>query len=133
MAINLVETPGRRRLETGTHWESKMGYSRAVQAGPLICVAGCVGINDDGSYPEGLAAQTARCVARIRAALAPFGADLEHIVRVTIYTTCIERWEEIASVMGPAFEAIRPANAMVEVARLVDGALIEIAADAWME
>ena len=35
---------GRERIETGSVWEEKMGYSRAMKAGPLITVAGCVGI-----------------------------------------------------------------------------------------
>ena len=59
-SIVVDDGPGRRRLETGTPWEARMGYSRAVQAGPLICVSGCVGIRTDGTYPDGLTAQTAQ-------------------------------------------------------------------------
>ena len=128
----IVELPGgRRRLDTHSPWEPVMGYSRAVQAGPLITVAGCVGILPDGTYPDGLAAQTRRCVERIAEALAAFDATLEQVIKVRIYTTDLARWEEIASVMGPTFEATRPANLLVEVAGLVDGALVEIEAEAW--
>lgn len=122
---------GRRRLDTHSPWEPVMGYSRAVQAGPLIVVSGCVGIRPDGSYPDGLAAQTRRCVERIAEALAAFDATLEQIIKVRIYTTDLARWEEIASVMGPTFGATRPANLLVEVSGLVDGALVEIEAEAW--
>jgi enamine deaminase RidA (YjgF/YER057c/UK114 family) len=109
-----------------------MGYSRAVQAGPTIHVSGCVGILPDGTYAEGLAAQSRRCLERIDEALAALGAAREQVVRVRIYTTCIARWEEIASVLGPAFEASRPANVLVEVSALVDSqALVEIEAEAW--
>ncbi len=129
----MIEGPdGRRRLQTDSPWEPRMGYSRAVQAGPLIWVAGCVGINDDGTWPEGLAGQTRRCVERIAAALDPFGASLVHVVKIRIYTTEIDRWEEIADVMGPAFEDIRPANVLVEVAKLVDDARVEIEAEAFL-
>ena len=93
-----------------------MGYSRAVQAGPLITVAGCVGVLPDGSYPDGLAAQTRRCVERIAEALSAFDATLDQVIKVRIYTTDIARWEEIASVMGPTFGSTRPANLLVEVA-----------------
>ena len=53
-------------------------------------------------------------------------------MKVRIYTTTIDRWEEIASVMGPTFADIRPANVLVEVAKLVDDALVEIEAEAWV-
>ena len=109
-----------------------MGYSRAVQAGPMIWVAGCVGINPDGTYPEELTAQTRRAVERIEEALKALDATLADIVKVRIYTTAIDRWEEIAQVMGPTFAEIRPANVLVEVAKLVDGALVEIEAEAWI-
>ncbi len=109
-----------------------MGYSRAVQAGPLIVVSGCVGLLADGTYPDGLAAQTRRCVERIAEALAAFDATLEQVIKVRIYTTDISRWEEIASVMGPTFATTRPANLLVEVSRLVDDALVEIEAEAWV-
>ncbi|MCH2160787.1 MAG: RidA family protein [Phycisphaerales bacterium] len=122
---------GRRRLDSGSPWEPKMGYSRAVQAGPMIWVAGCVGINPDGTYPAGLTEQTRRCVQRIAEALEAFDADLSHVVKVRIYTTVIDRWEEIAEVMGPTFRDIRPANVLVEVSKLVDDALVEIEAEAW--
>ena len=129
----IVEGPdGRRRLETESPWEPRMGYSRAIQAGPMIWVAGCVGINPDGSYPESLVEQTTRCIERITVALEAFGADLTHVVKVRIYTTQIDRWEEIAQVMGPTFSNIRPANVLVEVSKLVDGARVEIEAEAWV-
>ncbi|MCA9291296.1 MAG: RidA family protein [Phycisphaerales bacterium] len=130
----IVQSPGRERLDTNTPWEPRMGYSRAVRTGPTIHVAGCVGINADGTYPPGLDAQTRRCVERIADALGAFGATLADITRVRIYTTCIERWEEIASVMGPTFTDIRPANTLLGVSALVDpAALVEIEADAWLD
>ena len=109
-----------------------MGYSRAVQAGPMIWVSGCVGTNPDGTYPPDLADQTRRCVERISDALDALDATLAQVVKVRIYVTDISRWEEIASIMGPTFADIRPANVMVEVAGLVDEAMVEIEAEAWV-
>jgi hypothetical protein len=37
---------------SGSKWEPKMGYSRAVRAGNVIAVTGCVGINADGTNPK---------------------------------------------------------------------------------
>ena len=128
----MVDLPnGHRRLDTGSHWESRMGYSRAVQAGPFVTVAGCVGLNSDGTYSSSLVDQTRRCLERIEDALAAFDQDLTHVIKVRIYTTDISRWEEIATVMGPTFEEIRPANLLVEVSALVEDAMIEIEVEAW--
>ena len=128
----MVDLPnGHRRLDTGSHWESRMGYSRAVQAGPLVTVAGCVGLESDGTYSSSLVDQTRRCLERIEDALAAFDLDLTHVIKVRIYTTDISRWEEIATVMGPTFEEIRPANLLVEVSALVEDAMIEIEVEAW--
>ena len=111
-----------------------MGYSRAMKAGPLITVAGCVGITEEGTYPDTLTGQTRCALSRIRGALNALDADLDQIIRVRIYTTCIDRWEEIATIMGPTFAETRPPNVLVEVAKLVDEeALVEIEADAWVD
>lgn len=124
---------GRERIDSGSPWEDRMGYSRAMKAGPMITVAGCVGITEEGTYPDTLVEQTRCALNRIQRALRALDADLDQIIRIRIYTTCIERWEEIATVMGPTFRETRPPNALVEVAGLVDeAALIEIEADAWV-
>ena len=129
----LVDLPdGRRRLDTHSPWEPRMGYSRAVQAGPLVVVSGCVGLLENGGYPDGLEAQTRRCVERIAEALSAFDTTLDQVIKVRIYTTDISRWPEIAAVMGPTFGDTRPANLLVEVAKLVDDALVEIEAEAWI-
>lgn len=124
--------PDRRRLETGTPWEERMGYSRAVQAGPLLSVAGCVGVMPDGSYPEDLGSQTLLALERVESALGAFDAGLEQVVKLRIYTTRLDDWEQIAAVLGPALEDVRPANLLVGVERLVDEALIELEAEAWL-
>lgn len=124
---------GRELLDSGSVWEPVMGYSRAVRAGDTIHVAGCVGLEADGSYSADLGRQTARCMERIADALAAFGAESQAIVRLRIYTTRIAEWREIAAVLGPIFSSSRPANALIGIAELIDErALIEIEADAWI-
>lgn len=123
---------GRILLDSGSAWEPLMGYSRAVVAGDTIHVAGCVGVEADGSYSSSLSRQTARCMERIEEALRALGAGVGEIVRARIYTTRIEDWRDIASVLGPIFAATRPANSLLGVAALVDpAALVEIEVDAW--
>ena len=129
--ITVTESGGRRRASSGSAWEPKVGYSRAVRAGNTIAVTGTVGVNADGTFPAGVGAQTRRALAIIRAAVEALGGRLEDVVRTRMFVTDISKWEEVGAVHGEVFGTIRPATTMVEVARLIDdAALIEIEADA---
>jgi len=129
--ITVTESQGRRRCASGSPWEAKVGYSRAVRVGRTIAVTGTVGIAADGTFPATAAEQTRRALAIVRAALEALGGRLEDVVRTRMYVTDISTWEEIGAVHGEVFAAIRPATTMVEVARLIDpAALVEIEADA---
>lgn len=127
-----VTTRGDRRLaSTGSPWEPKVGYSRAVRVGGQIAVTGTVGIEADGRFAPTLEAQSRRALTIIKAALEALGGSLEDVVRTRIYVTDISRWEEAGRAHGEFFGSIRPATTMVEVARLIDdAALVEIEADA---
>jgi len=128
---------GRQLLDSGTEWERRMAYSRVVRVGPWLLVAGCLGVEADGSYAAGatgMTRQTERAFERIETALAHFGATLATIVRIRLYVTDIARWPEIAAAVEPRLGATRPANTLVEVRALAHPeALIEIEVDAWLD
>lgn len=125
---------GRLTVSTGSAWEPKLGYSRAVKAGNAIYVTGTVGANADGTYTPDMGAQARRSLQIIEAALQATGAELRHVVRTRMYVTDVSRWQEVAAVHGDLFGEIRPATTIVEVARLIDDeALIEIEVDAVLD
>jgi enamine deaminase RidA (YjgF/YER057c/UK114 family) len=129
--ITVSESGGRKRASSGSPWEPKVGYSRAVRAGNTIAVTGTVGIAVDGTFPKTAGEQTRRALAIIRAALEALGGRIEDVVRTRMYVTDISTWQEIGAAHAEVFGAIRPATTMVEVARLIDdAALVEIEADA---
>jgi enamine deaminase RidA (YjgF/YER057c/UK114 family) len=129
--LNIVDRAGRKTASSGSAWEPKMGYSRAVRSGNTIAVSGTVGINADGKYSPSLADQTRRSLAIIKAAVELLGGRIEHVIRTRMYVADVSKWEEVAQAHGEMFGEIRPATAIVEVAALIDAeAQIEIEADA---
>jgi enamine deaminase RidA (YjgF/YER057c/UK114 family) len=123
----------RQNISSGGPFEHVVGYSRAVRVGNVIAVAGTTAAQADGTIFGGDDAylQAKRCFEIIAAALAEAGASLADVVRTRMFVTDIGRWEEFGRAHGEVFAAIKPAATMVEVARLIDPAmLVEIEVDA---
>jgi enamine deaminase RidA (YjgF/YER057c/UK114 family) len=123
----------RQRISSGTVWEGLVGYSRAVRVDRFVYVAGTTATDDDGNVvgKDDPAAQTDFVIRKIERALREAGASLQDVVRTRIYVTNADDWEAVGRVHGRYFGDIRPANALVEVSRLVgDDYLVEIEADA---
>ena len=129
--ITVSDRSGRQCASSGSKWEPKMGYSRAVRAGNWIAVTGTVGINADGTYSQSLKDQAKRSLDIIRAAIEALGGKIENVIRTRMYVTDVSKWEEVAAAHGEMFGEIRPATTIVEVTKLIDAdAQIEIEADA---
>jgi len=121
----------RTKIFTGTPWESKVGYARAVQVGDTVFVSGTTGIDPSGKVlaPGDAYAQTVQAARNIENALQRLGLGLEHVVRTRIYLTDMDRWEEVAKGHVECFGEVHPATTLVGVSRLVDPEmLVEIEA-----
>jgi isochorismate pyruvate lyase len=121
------------RTFSGAPWEAIVGYCRALRAGDTIYVTGTAPVAPGGGVhaPGDAEAQAARCLEIIEEALRKLGADRRAIVRTRMFVTDISRWEEYGRAHKAFFGDHPPATTMVEVARLIDPAmLIEIEADA---
>jgi len=129
--LTVTDMGDRRLVSTGSPWEPKVGYSRAVRVGATIAVTGTVGVEADGSFGATPEAQARRALTIIGAAIEALGGTLDQVIRTRIYVTDIGRWEEVGRAHGDFFGEIRPATTMVEVVKLIDAAaLVEIEADA---
>ena len=113
-------------------WPRPRGYSNGIAAsGELVFVAGQIGWDTAGQFPQGFAAQFRQTLDNTLAILAEAGAGPEHIVRMTWYV--VDKAEYLAALreigaiwkerIGPHY----PAMAVVEVKGLIeDAARIEI-------
>ncbi len=118
-------------VSSDSPYEAVIGFSRAVRVGDRVVVSGTAPIWADGSCPDDAAAQAARCLEIILAALARCGARQQHVVRTRIYLTDPADAEAVGRMHGAVFGDIRPACTVLVVSALVDPRWrVEIEADA---
>lgn len=123
----------RQRITSGSIWEERVGYSRALRVGDWVFVSGTTATDAGGNVigagdPH---AQTVAIIEKIERALHEAGATLADVVRTRIYVTNADDWESIGRAHARFFANVRPANTLVEVSRLVGSHyLVEIDADA---
>jgi len=121
----------REKIFSGTPWEPKLGYSRAIKVGDMVYVSGTTGTDPSGKVlaPGDIYAQTVQAIRNIEDALKRLGLGLEYVVRTRIYVTKVELWQEVAKAHAEFSGSIHPATSLVEVSRLVDPEmLVEIEA-----
>lgn len=108
----------RQNISSGSPWEDKIGYSRAVRIGNTIELSGTT------SPGETLEAQTKGVIELAKKVLEENGSSLKDVVRTRIFTTDISQWEKIGEVHGNYFGTIKPATTMVEISKLIDPTIV---------
>jgi len=122
----------RKLVSSGSPFEPRIGFSRAVRIGPFVAVSGTAPVAPDGTVaaPGDLYGQTRRCLEIIAQAIGEAGLGLGNVIRTRVMLTDMSRWQEAARAHGDVFSEIRPASTFVEVKGLIDpGWLVEIEAD----
>lgn len=125
----------KQKISSGSEWESKVGYSRAVKTGNLIFVSGTTSIGENGDIigKGDVYQQTKQCILNIERALQKAGASLEDVVRTRTFITDMDEWEAFGKAHGEFFGEINPAATLVEVSGLIHpDLLVEIEVDAVM-
>jgi enamine deaminase RidA (YjgF/YER057c/UK114 family) len=122
----------RKLVSSGSPFEPRIGFSRAVRVGKMVAVSGTAPIAPDGSVacPGDVYGQTRRCLEIVARAIADAGLALDAVIRTRVMLTDMSAWEAAARAHGEFFGGIRPANTFVEVKGFINpGWLVEIEAD----
>jgi enamine deaminase RidA (YjgF/YER057c/UK114 family) len=121
----------RRLISSGSPYEERIGFSRAVRVGDRVLVSGTAPIWPDGSCPDDPGRQARRCYEIIAQALAEAGASLADVVRTRQFIVDRADADAVMDAHGECFRDIRPASTMVVVAGFIDSRWrVEIEAEA---
>lgn len=126
-------TAERQLISSGTPWERRVGYSRAVRVGQLVFVSGTIASDESGRIhaPGDAGEQTRYVLAKIGRALAQAGASLADVVRVRVFLVDMADLEAVGRAHQDVFAEIRPANTTVAVSALASSdCRVEIEVDA---
>ncbi len=122
----------RTRISSGTPFEIKVGYSRAVRVGDTVYVSGTTAMKDGQLVGVGdCGLQTKQTLENIVWALEQAGATADDVVRYRIYLTNINDWPVATEEVAKVFGATRPTGTLVAISALINPEmLVEIEVDA---
>jgi enamine deaminase RidA (YjgF/YER057c/UK114 family) len=104
----------RHLISSGSSFEEKIGYSRAVVAGDWVFVSGTTGFDyRTMSISENVLEQTEQCLKNIDAVLRQADSSLKDVVRVTYVLPNGEEFEPCWPVLRRYFGEVRPAAMMI--------------------
>jgi len=110
----------RQRIASGSPFEQRIGFSRAIRVGNRVVVSGTAPIWPDGSCHPDPEAQAERCLEIVADALAQAGAGMADVIRTRQYLVDAADAEAVGRAHARAFGEVRPASTMVIVSALLD-------------
>jgi 2-iminobutanoate/2-iminopropanoate deaminase len=111
------------------------GSPEASFSAAVVTTGGGLVVHVSGQLAPGpdVASQASGCFDQIDAILREAGGSLRDVVRIRVYLTSFDEFAEFARVRAERFAGALPASTAVMVAGLLQDALIEIDADAYIE
>jgi len=111
-------------------------YSQALVHGGLVYVSGQLAVdprNPDADPPAEPGDQTRVIFQNIAAILAAAGSGVDRLLQVTLYVSDIGSWPAVNEAFAEALGAHRPTRAVIPVATLPRGYLLEVVAVAALD
>ena len=110
----------RRHISTGSAYEAKWGYSRAVVDGDFVFVSGTTGFDyATMTISDDPAEQTRQCFRTISKVLQEAGFSLDDVVQARYYVPNAADWESCGAELGDILRDVKPAATAV-VCQLID-------------
>jgi enamine deaminase RidA (YjgF/YER057c/UK114 family) len=126
-------TRERRLISTGSTFEERIGYSRAVVDGDWIFVSGCTGFDySTMRLADGVVAQAEQAMQNVDAALREAGSSVADVVRVHYLLPDRADFEPCWPTLQRWFGEVRPAATMIMCELLDPEMRIEIEVTARM-
>ncbi|MFB8245480.1 RidA family protein [Streptomyces sp. NPDC001046] len=101
-------------ISSGSLFEERIGYARAVVDGDWVHVSGTTGFDyATMTIPDGVVEQAEQCLRNIGAALEEAGACFADVVRVRYMLPVREDFEPCWPVLRACFGEVRPAATML--------------------
>lgn len=123
---------GKQRVDSpyGTSFCESISFSGP---GRWIYISGQIGADENGEMVnDTFPAEADQCFARIRQALESAGAKMSDVVKITGYVTSKDLYEDYDAARGRAFAGHPPSSATLQVAGLVNAAVLEVEAVAFV-
>ena len=120
-----------QRIFSGSPYEEKAGYARAVVVDGWVFVSGTTGFDPETKeFPDTVEAQCENCFRNISLALKEAGASMDDLVRLLIFVTSQEEFERIMPIIRKHSYAARPTNTTVFASLVAPHMRVEIEATA---
>lgn len=117
----------RKLISSGSDFENKMGYSRAVIDGEYVFVSGTTGYDYTSmTISDDVAEQAEQCLKNIEQVLESAGSGLAGIVRIRYILPNKADFEPCWPVLQKYLGSVRPAATMFEAGLLDEKMKIEI-------
>ena len=117
----------RKLISSGSEFEERIGYSRAVVDGDYVFVSGTTGYNyQNMEIRDSVIEQADQCFINIQKVLEEAGSSTKNIVRVTYIFSDREDFESCWPVFNKWLGAIKPAATMFEARLSKDEMKVEI-------
>lgn len=110
----------RQKVSSGSSFEPRYGFSRAVRVDDRVVVAGTAPIWPDDFVDPEPGAQARRCLQIMIEALSEVGGRPSDVVRTRMYIVDAKHADAVGRAHGDVFGEIRPVATMVVVSGLLD-------------
>lgn len=121
-----------KRIYTGSPWEQKVAYSRALRRGNHVAVAGTIAVDEQGEIVGTTAYEQAKYIfEKVEGVLNALECSLSDVVRTRTFIVGFQHFDGFARAHQEVFEQLDPAASCVGVSSLIlPEALLEIEIDA---